>query len=227
MEPLTISGVRSNFVENLKLTDPRGSGEIGQPPAAEMGVRMISGRLKKNNTWALPIAGILGLVATGLSIWTQAAETITYSYDAAGRIKNVQIVGGPSSGVARSYQYDRAGNRTQFVTTGAASGSAMTISPTSNVSNLVSGGAVIAVNVNGNGSPNGVVTFTENGVFLGSAYTFDNRASIFLEGLTIGTHTINVTYSGDGSNEPYSQTITIRVQNLSWLPAVIDLLLSN
>ena len=72
-----------------------------------------------------------------------------------------------------------------------------------------------------------MITFTENGVFLGSAYTFDNRASIFLEGLSIGTHTITVTYSGDGSNEPYSQTITIRVQNLSWLPAVLDLLLSN
>ena len=106
---------------------------------------MINGRSQKNNVWALATAGMLGLAAIGLSARTQATETITYAYDAVGRIKNVQILGGPGSGVVRSYQYDRAGNRKQFLTTGAASGSAMTISPTSNVANMVSGGVVLAV----------------------------------------------------------------------------------
>lgn len=187
---------------------------------------MDSARSQGSRSWVASVACVLAL-ALVFGNCPQAAESTTYTYDAAGRIKNVQIVGGPNTGVARTYQYDRVGNRKQMVTAGAASGSAMTIGPTSNVANVMSGGVVLAVNVRGNGSPNGVVTFSENGVFLGSAYTFDNQASIFLEGLSLGMHTITVTYSGDGANDPYSRTFTLRVQNLSWLPAVLDLLLAE
>lgn len=179
--------------------------------------------------WLLAIAATRALLAVciGFASSAQAAETVTYSYDTLGRVRNVQIAGGPGNGVQRSYQYDAAGNRAQFATTGAASGSAFNISPTSNVANVVAGGVVIGVNVGGNGSPSGMVTFTENGVFLGSAYVFDNQANIFLQGLANGLHTITVSYSGDGANEPYSRTYTIRVQDLSWLPAVLDLILSQ
>lgn len=188
---------------------------------------MIGGLSQGRSGWATSVTSALGLTLLGLSSCSQAAESTTYTYDAAGRVNNVQIVGGPSTGVARTYVYDRVGNRKQLVATGAASGNAMTIGPTSNVANAVSGGVVLLVNVRGNGSPNGVVTFSENGVFLGSAYTFNNQASIFLEGLSLGMHTITVSYSGDASNEPYSRTFTIRVQNLSWLPGVLNLLLSE
>jgi hypothetical protein len=40
-------------------------------------------------------------------------------------------------------------------------------------------------------------------------------------------HTIMATYSGDSSNAPYSFTFTIKAQNLGWLPAVLEILLSN
>lgn len=173
------------------------------------------------------IKGALCAICIGLGSSSQAAETVTYTYDALGRVKSAQFGGGPGNGVTRSYQYDHAGNRTQLVTTGASSSSGFNISPASNVANMVSNGVVIAVSVAGNGVPSGLVTFTENGVFLGSAYVFDNQASIFLQGLPVGRHTITASYSGDGSNEPYAHTFTIRVQNLSWLPAVLDLLLSN
>jgi hypothetical protein len=157
----------------------------------------------------------------------QANETNTFTYDALGRLKSVQTSGGPGNGVQRSYQYDDAGNRVQFQITGGASGSPVSISPTSSVVNLVASGGVLAVNLGGSGTPGGMVTFTENGAFLGSAYVFDNQASIFLEGLPRGLHTITASYSGDGANPPYSYTFTIRVQDLSWLPAVMDLLFSN
>lgn len=155
-----------------------------------------------------------------------AAEIVTYTYDTLGRLKTKQVSGGPGNGVQRSYQYDDAGNRTGFQTTGGAAGSAVNITPTRPVVNVVTGGGVLSVDVAGNGSPSGMVTFTENGALLGSTYVFDNQASIFLEGLATGLHTITVSYSGDSANEPYSYTFTIRVQNLSWLPSVLDLILN-
>jgi hypothetical protein len=40
-------------------------------------------------------------------------------------------------------------------------------------------------------------------------------------------HTITATYSGDANNAPTTHTFTIKVQNLSWLPAVLEILLSD
>lgn len=48
-----------------------------------------------------------------------AAETITYAYDAKGRLIRVDRSGGPRSGAATTYGHDRAGNRTVRQTTGA------------------------------------------------------------------------------------------------------------
>ena len=42
-----------------------------------------------------------------------AQETITYEYDALGRLTNATTSGGPSNGVSQTYDYDPAGNRTQ------------------------------------------------------------------------------------------------------------------
>ncbi|MBL8271742.1 Ig-like domain-containing protein [Steroidobacter sp.] len=154
-----------------------------------------------------------------------AAETLTYTYDALGRLSKVVTAGGPGSGVQRDYQYDAVGNREGFQSTGATSGSPVTISPVSNVANVAWYGVSVGVNIAGTGSAGGMVTFTENGVFLGSAFVYGNQASIFLEGLAAGVHTITASYTGDGSNAPTSYTFTIKVRDLRWLPAVLDLLL--
>lgn len=45
-----------------------------------------------------------------------AAETITYSYDARGRLKTVTHSGGPSSGKTTTYTNDKADNRTAKTT---------------------------------------------------------------------------------------------------------------
>jgi hypothetical protein len=76
-------------------------------------------------------------------------------------------------------------------------------------------------------SSSGTVTFSENGVFLGSAWVIDGQGSIFLEGFANGVHSITATYSGDGTHAAQTTTFTIKVQDLRWLPAVLDLLLSN
>jgi hypothetical protein len=48
-----------------------------------------------------------------------ATETVTYSYDALGRLIKTVRSGGPASGVDASTQYDPAGNRTNVTVGGA------------------------------------------------------------------------------------------------------------
>jgi YD repeat-containing protein len=48
----------------------------------------------------------------------QATETITYHYDARGRLIQVVHSGSANNGVTTTYSYDRANNRTNKTTTG-------------------------------------------------------------------------------------------------------------
>ena len=48
-----------------------------------------------------------------------ASETINYSYDARGRLKQVSHSGTVNNGASTSYDYDKADNRTNKTTTGA------------------------------------------------------------------------------------------------------------
>jgi YD repeat-containing protein len=57
-------------------------------------------------------------VALLLSVPAQAAETITYVYDARGRLVQVIRTGTVNNGVTTSYQIDKADNRTNKTTTG-------------------------------------------------------------------------------------------------------------
>jgi len=165
------------------------------------------------------------LLVTGLLERAQAGETATYTYDVFGRLSNVQVSGGPRNNVQRSFSYDPGDNFILVQVSGASNSGTVTLAPVGRVANATSEGAAIGVHITGSGSLSGMVTFTENGVFLGSAFVTDGEASVFLEGFSLGMHTIVASYSGDATNAPYSFTFTIRVQNLSWLPAVLQLLL--
>ena len=161
------------------------------------------------------------------AVGTVQAETITFTYDALGRLRNASVSGGPANGVQRSYDYDAADNRTQYVVSGSSASGSITITPAGTVANTTSVGVTLTVNISGSSPPSGMVTFTENGTFLGSAFVYAGQATVILEGFPKGTHTITASYSGDGANAPYSYSFTIKVQNLSWLPAVLEILLSN
>ena len=63
----------------------------------------------------LAAAGI-ALAAAGAAY---AAETLTYSYDARGRLIRVQHNGSVNSNVVTNYSYDKADNRTLKNVTGA------------------------------------------------------------------------------------------------------------
>src|SRR5688572_28635552 len=90
-----------------------------------------------------------------------AAQTVTYAYDALGRLTDVQILAGPGTGVSQNYQYDAAGNR--LLETASAPGqTAVSLSVPSTTALVTSAGITLTVNVSG-AAPGGTVTFTENG----------------------------------------------------------------
>lgn len=60
-----------------------------------------------------------GLILAAIATASIAAETINYTYDARGRVKQVVHSGTVNNGVATTYQFDRAHNRTHKTTTGA------------------------------------------------------------------------------------------------------------
>lgn len=57
------------------------------------------------------------LVLLSLSVAGQAQETTTYTYDALGRVTNVDQSGGRNNDTHANYQYDAAGNRQRVVVT--------------------------------------------------------------------------------------------------------------
>lgn len=155
------------------------------------------------------------LCAGGLA---HASQTVTYSYDALGRLVTVQAQGGSGNGTVQNFKFDAAGNRQGYQTLIQVS---LSMSP---VANLTSTGATLTVDVS-NATAGGTVTFSENGTFLGSASVSNGQATVIIAGLSGGTHTITASYSGDAADAPQTTIFTIKVQNLSWLPAVLQLLL--
>lgn len=67
-------------------------------------------------------AAVLALLITGMaavSSAAQAGETITYSYDAKGRLVKLIHSGTVNTGVTTTYTFDKADNRTNVKKTGA------------------------------------------------------------------------------------------------------------
>lgn len=87
------------------------------------------------------------------------------------------------------------------------------------------GGATLTVNV-GTSSATGTVTFSSGGSIIGTAFVMNGQGSIDVLGLPLGMHTITATYSGDSANSGNTVTYQIKIVNLDWLPAVLELLLN-
>jgi hypothetical protein len=57
-------------------------------------------------------------VGLGAGASSMAAETVTYTYDALGRLVTSTVSSGPNSGLNTALTYDGAGNRTALTVTG-------------------------------------------------------------------------------------------------------------
>jgi hypothetical protein len=64
------------------------------------------------------VAALTGLAAVSVPSLAAAAETITYTYDAKGRLVQVVRSGTVNNGVTTTYAHDKADNRTGKTTTG-------------------------------------------------------------------------------------------------------------
>lgn len=157
--------------------------------------------------------GVVALLVFGS---VALAGTTSYQYDALGRIAVVT-----EGSATVNYSYDAAGNRTQKQTQG---GTATTITMPSSTAQEHRGSVVLNVTVGGT-SPGGTVSFYEGTTFLGSAPITGGTATVELIGLSRGSHTITATYSGDVTNAANSVSFPIKVVNLDWLPAVLDILM--
>lgn len=61
---------------------------------------------------------LLAAAALGVAAAAIAAETVTYRYDARGRLVKVERAGDVNNGVNAAYAYDKADNRTNRNVTG-------------------------------------------------------------------------------------------------------------
>ena len=161
------------------------------------------------------------LCASGAAL---ASQTVGYTYDALGRLVESQTQSGPGNGTTQVFTYDAAGNRTLYQVSGVTGRTPVMLTMSNSVVNETSAGATITVNL-GAPSAGGTLTLTENGVFLGSTWVSGGQASVVLQGLAKGVQAITATYSGDGTYGSQTTSFTINVQDLSWLPAVLNLLL--
>lgn len=157
---------------------------------------------------------ILLLSAAAVALPASASETITYTYDARGRLTKVARSGSVNNGASECYAYDKADNRTNVTTATAADcliAGQVTLSIASN--GAVTEGATSAFTVTKTGIASGTVTVnyaTGNGSAVAPGdYTAASGTLTFLVGDT--TKTVNVTTIDDTTGEPaesFSMTLS-------------------
>jgi hypothetical protein len=62
---------------------------------------------------------LMGLVLAALPVAAQATETVTYTYDAKGRLVKVVHTGTTNNNLTTTYSHDKADNRANVKTSGA------------------------------------------------------------------------------------------------------------
>ena len=68
-----------------------------------------------------------------------ASDTVSYTYDALGRVTDVATAGGPNDGSAAATRSDPAGNRTSYGVAGAGPAGSASASPSSSSGDLMTG----------------------------------------------------------------------------------------
>lgn len=170
-----------------------------------------------------PRNSLVLLAALLFSSMVRSNEETIYSYDALGRLKSMQVSGGAVSGAQESYDYDVAGNRNYRQTFGPANARPTSVAPPSATVTAAGANANFIINVSGS-SPAGSVSIFVDGIFVGSARVSSGQARLQVAGVSNGAHTVTATYSGDAANDPSTSTFSVQVKDISWLPAVLELL---
>ncbi len=155
-------------------------------------------------------------------------DEITYNHDALGmrlsRTKSgqtvYQVYGGggdllmefnPATNQRQEHIYlrgQKVATTTQsayFATTVGLTTSATAITPGQHVT--------LTATVGGGRTPDGVVNFYDNGVFIGSAAIVNGNATLTTTALNFGYHNFSASYAGDGANAVSSTAVITRVES--------------
>jgi len=162
---------------------------------------------------------IAALVGVMVITHPSAAATTDYQYDALGRLSTVS-----QGSTATTYIYDSAGNRTSKQVSSATPTAISLSTSSAGTIREQKGSAVLSASV-GNSSTTGTVSFYDGATLIGTASLTNGVASITASGLSVGTHTITIAYAAGGSAPANSLTMQVRIVNIDWLPAVLQLLL--
>ncbi len=130
-----------------------------------------------------------------------------------------------ASGSAETKEYVYLSGRQVAVRTTTQSPTTAT-TPVASISAAVGNGVTLTVNIAG-ASPGGTVTFMDGSTVLGTVNVINGSASLTISNLTVGSHTIVASYSGDTNNLSSSTTLTVTIYDMSWLPAILQLLLDD
>jgi len=71
----------------------------------------------------------------------------------------------------------------------------------------------------------GMISFYFNGQYAGSAPVINGMAQIVFQGMQLGSYTVRAVYDSDGHYDSATSEFNVKILNLSWLPAVLDLIL--
>lgn len=155
-------------------------------------------------------ASLLAVAASTTLGTAWAAETITYTYDALGRLVAVQSSGTVNNGQNVTTTFDAAGNRTNYTVTGV--GPATPTLTISNASVTEGGNLVFTVTLSPSASGTVTVNYaTANGsAIAGSDYTADSNTLTFTAGQTSKTITIATT---DDSSAESAETMTVTLSS--------------
>jgi hypothetical protein len=154
--------------------------------------------------WAAAVATILLMLC---AIPAAASETITYTYDARGRLTKVDHgATGPNTGTVVNYTYDKADNRAQVVVNigGAVT---VTLSPTALPNGTVGTSYSAQISASGGTSP---YTFSKTGT-LPTGLTLSSAGLLSGTPTAAGTYTFTVTATDNASNtgsRSYNPTIS-------------------
>lgn len=161
---------------------------------------------------------IAGIALLALASGSFASETITYAYDALGRLVQVARSGTVNDGVNASYSYDPADNRTNVTVSGAPTPPSFSVNDVS----VTEGGALVfTVTKTGAASISYSVDYaTANGTATaGADYTAKSGTLTFTSAQT--TQTVSVTTIDDAVVES-AETVLLNLSNPSGGATISD-----
>jgi hypothetical protein len=150
-----------------------------------------------------------------------AQETITYTYDARGRLINADHgTTGPNAGVSSAYTYDNADNRTQVVVN-VGGGVTLTLSPTTLPNGTVGTSYSTQISASGGTSP---YTYSKTSGTLPTGLTLSSAGLLSGTPTAAGPYTFTVTATDSASqtgSRSYNPTINSSGGTLTLSPATL------